>query len=103
MKNSSEDRRKINNELNTRSYNQRSKKILKRHTPKELLDKLAIDFYCECSDDSCQARVAMTLDEYEKLHKSQTMFVIAPGHQSPTVEKVTKKQSDKLVVEKYAL
>lgn len=103
MKNSSEARRQINNELKARSHNQRAKKILKAHTPKESLDGLKIDFYCECSDDTCNARVPLTIQEYDKVHKSPAAFVLAPGHQSPMVEKVTKTADDHIVVEKYAL
>jgi hypothetical protein len=103
MKNSPDARRQINNELKARGHNQRAKKILEEHTPKEALDTLTVDFYCECSDAACNARVPLTFEEYDKLHSSEAAFVLAPGHQSPAVEKVTKANDDHMVVEKYAL
>jgi hypothetical protein len=89
MKNSSDSRRQINNELKARSHNQRAKKILEEHTPKEALDTLTVDYYCECSDDNCTARVPLTFNQFEKLHKSPAA--------------VTKTADDHIVVEKYAL
>ena len=103
MKNSSNARRKINNELKTRSHNQRVEKILDEHTPDEVHDELKVDFYCECSDDTCTVWVPMTFEEYEKLHNSPAKFVLAKGHQSAMVEKVVKAKGDHIVVKKYAL
>ena len=77
--------------------------MLTRHTPEEFHDDLKIDFYCECSDESCAARVPMTFEEYETLHDTPAKFVLAKGHQSPMVEKVTKVEANRIVVDKYAL
>jgi hypothetical protein len=103
MKNSSNARRMVNNELKTRSRNKRVKKILLEHTPPDAKNDLTVDFYCECSDDACNVRVPMTFEEYEKLHSSPNKFVLAKGHQSPLVEKVTETDGNTIVVEKYAL
>lgn len=103
MNNSSEARRQINNELKARSHNQQAKKTLEQITPEEIKDELKIDFYCECSDETCTSRVPMTLEEYDTLHNTPARFVITTGHHSPMVEKVTKIQADRAVVEKYAL
>src|SRR5690242_18207905 len=100
MKNSSNARRQINTELRTRSHNTRVKKMLEEHAPIEVQDDLVVDFYCECSDDNCNDRVPMTLQEYEKLHNSPAKFVLSPGHQSPMVEKVLKEEPDHTVVKK---
>jgi hypothetical protein len=103
MKNSSNARRQINNELKTRSHNQRVKKTLEHHAPDEVQDELVVDFYCECSDDTCTERIPMTFQEYDELHNSPAKFVLAPGHQSPMVEKVVKADGERTVVKKYAL
>lgn len=103
MKNSSHNRRLINNELKTRAANQRVKRVIEHHTPQEEQEKLKIDFYCECSRADCQERVTMTLEDYEKIHADGAAFAIAPGHEAPTVERVKQKRGDIAVVEKYAL
>src|SRR6476469_7638949 len=102
MKNSSSARQQVNIELKTRNHNQRVKKILQNHTPEEVQSDLKIDFYCECSDDSCTKRVPMTFKEYDDLHNSPARFVLVKGHQSPMVEEVVKTDSGHLVVDKYA-
>lgn len=103
MKNSSNARRLVNSELKTRSHNKRVKKILAEHTPVEVQNELNVDFYCECSSDTCTVRVPMTFQEYDELHDSPAKFVLAKGHQSPMVERVTLDEPTLTVVEKYAL
>ena len=103
MKNSSDSRRQINNELKSRAHNQRAKQILEHHVPDEVHKELKIDFYCECSDDTCTARVPLTFKEFDKLHSNPATFVLAPGHHSPAIEAIKKKGDDYFVVEKYAL
>lgn len=103
MQNSSSARNQINTELAVRAGNRRVKRVIKDHTPQEEQPGLKIDFYCECSDPSCSARLALTLEQYEKLHDEQSRFIIAKGHATPTVEKVVKTKHSLQVVEKYAL
>jgi hypothetical protein len=62
-----------------------------------------IEFMCECSDLNCEAKVKMSIKEYETLHKKQNRFVIAKGHKSPTVEKTVKRTKELEVVEKPQL
>lgn len=103
MDNSNSSRRQINTELATRATNRRLRKVIREHTPSEEQDGLKLDFYCECSDPSCEERLALTLEQFEALHDQQSHFVIAKGHQSPSVEKVVKTKHNLQVVDKYAL
>ncbi|MBC7581672.1 hypothetical protein H7097_02260 [Aeromicrobium sp.] len=103
MKNSTEARRQVNNELKTRSHNMQVKKVLEHHTPQEVQNELSIDFYCECSSESCNARVPMSFEEYDDLHSTPARFVLAVGHESPMVEKVTSTDEGLIVVDKYSL
>lgn len=93
----------INAELVVRSRNVQSKNVIKRHTPTEFQPNLIIDFLCECSDLTCDERVPLTLEQYEKHHDQATHFVIVKGHEEPKVEKVHKHADGIAVVEKYAL
>src|ERR671925_589013 len=44
------------------------------------------DFICECANRDCDARVALTLAEYEEARKDPTHFVIHPGHEFAEIE-----------------
>jgi hypothetical protein len=103
MQNSHDNRRKINAELAVRGANKRLRNVIEKHTPPEEQGRLKIDFYCECSDDDCREHLSLTLAQYENLHDKKSQFVIAKGHQSPSVEKVIKTKHGLQVVEKYAL
>ena len=96
-------RQKINVELAVRAANKKSSRLLKHHIPPEEQENLKIDFICECSDPACEARISLTLKEYEKLHSDVARFVIAKGHTEPQVEKVHHETPNSTVVEKYAL
>ena len=93
----------INVELAARAINIDSKDKLKAYMPDELHDSALIDFYCECSDEECEARVSLTLDAYEALHNTKARFVITKGHDQPKVEKVHRNINNISIVEKYAL
>src|SRR6185295_9472895 len=38
------------------------------------------EFFCECHDPACGARVTVPLDEYEDVRAQSTLFVHAPDH-----------------------
>jgi hypothetical protein len=46
------------------------------------------DFLCECGNEACLARVALTPGEYERVRADPTHFVVKPGHMAPDVEDV---------------
>jgi hypothetical protein len=45
-----------------------------------------IHFVCECSDTSCEQRVDLTVEEYNKLRSMERCFVVIKGHQQPDIE-----------------
>jgi hypothetical protein len=46
------------------------------------------DFICECANRDCDARVAVTIAEYERVRSEPTNFLIHPGHEFPEIESV---------------
>jgi hypothetical protein len=64
-------------------------------------DKMVLQFYCECSDANCKERIAMTLSEYEKLHKDRSHFIVLPKHETKSIEKIVSKNDDYNVVDKF--
>jgi hypothetical protein len=51
-------------------------------------DALFSSFVCECLDESCAERVAVTLQEYEWIRSDSNSFFVVPGHQVAAVEEV---------------
>jgi hypothetical protein len=58
------------------------------------------DFICECADPHCSHRITARLDEYERVRKDATHFLVAPGHDEPCLERVVARQPDYRIVEK---
>lgn len=60
------------------------------------------DFICECANRDCDARVSMTIAEYEAVRGVPTHFLIHPGHELREVETVVLETPRYAVVEKRA-
>jgi hypothetical protein len=58
------------------------------------------DFLCECADPGCTDRILLTNEQYEEVRAKPTRFVLAPGHASPEIEHVVKREDEHVVVEK---
>ena len=56
-------------------------------------------FQCECGNTSgCDARVQMSLAEYERLRAGRRSYAVAPGHELPGLEPVLERSERYLVV-----
>ncbi|HET9098330.1 MAG TPA: hypothetical protein VFN51_01815 [Candidatus Saccharimonadales bacterium] len=75
--------------------NQPEFKVSTRH------DSSLFSFYCECADENCAERISMTLAEYKNIHKNRKRFVIVPGHEVKSLEKVVMTRTGFTVVEKF--
>ena len=82
-----------------REVNERVKQI------NEAFDSLVPlgDWICECGNDGCAQRVALTSDEYHAVRKVETHFAVAPEdrHLFPEVERVVQRHERYWVVEKF--
>lgn len=58
------------------------------------------DFICECANRDCDARVALTIAEYESVRAEPTHFFIHPGHDLAEVETVVRETERFAVVRK---
>jgi hypothetical protein len=47
-----------------------------------------VEFLCECGDDDCVERIALTPAEYERVRADPVLFAVAAGHVVPQVERV---------------
>jgi hypothetical protein len=59
-----------------------------------------IEFHCECGGEDCDARVTMTTEEYERVHRERDRFVVARGHHTPAIENVVEEGDRYCVVDK---
>ena len=58
------------------------------------------EFVCECADENCVERIELHPDEYESVRGDASQFVIVPGHQVETIERVVSENDRFMVVEK---
>jgi hypothetical protein len=104
------ERRLAENELIFRQANQKVQKSLKRlqqlaakeDNPELYAHKGDVHFYCECADEKCSQRIALSPSEYEELHQNRSQFILIPGHEVVEVERVLFETPRYEVVEKYA-
>jgi hypothetical protein len=61
------------------------------------------DFFCECADPQCTARITLTAADYEWVRAKPTRFVLARGHTAPEIEQVVEREGDHVVVEKLGV
>ncbi len=59
------------------------------------------DFVCECADPECTHRVTAALEDYEDVRAEPTHFLLAPGHDEPSVERVVERTGEYHVVDKF--
>ncbi len=59
-----------------------------------------IDFVCECSSAGCSKVVSVSRAEYEAVREGPSTFVVASGHEDPSIEDVLVRHTEFSVVEK---
>ena len=59
-----------------------------------------IDVLCECVDDRCTERLAVTADDYERVRARPRWFLVRPDHMIPGLERIVWEGDHFVVVEK---
>jgi hypothetical protein len=57
-------------------------------------------FICECMDETCDAKVSLTVEEYEHVRSDSNSFFVLPGHELPEVEATSESNGRYLIVHK---
>jgi hypothetical protein len=57
---------------------------------------------CECGNDGCFERVALTKADYAAIRASAVRFVLLPGHELPALERVVERRDGYVVTERAA-
>jgi hypothetical protein len=59
------------------------------------------DFYCECGrEGGCSTKIALTLEEYERVRGQDDRFALARGHETPALERVVEENDRFVIVDK---
>ena len=69
---------------------------------RELAERFALEsavFLCECSTKDCGEFIALDFDQYKAIRSLPTLFVVAPGHETPQVENVVETNDRYALVE----
>jgi hypothetical protein len=64
------------------------------------LENQPLDLVCECGDQNCVERIAVSREEYERLRADPTHFAVYPGHDQPDVDAVIDRRDGYDVVRK---
>ena len=59
-----------------------------------------LEVLCECSREECAETIELELNEYESVRSLATHFVISPGHETDTIERVIERRPAYSIVEK---
>jgi hypothetical protein len=57
-------------------------------------------YVCECLDTECVEQIAIPHDEYRRIRRHPTEFIVIPGHELLEVEEVVHREERWLVVRK---
>jgi hypothetical protein len=88
--------------LNEALFRQVNERLLEISTQFGILDNTP-EFVCECPDDTCTDRISLSVGDYERLRANPRQFVVLPGHEAPTVERIVADRGSYRVVEKVGV
>jgi len=72
------------NETLFREVNERIEDLALTHDDEDHI----YEFLCECSNAHCDLRLSVPLSTYERARADSAVFIVAPGHDLPEIEKV---------------
>lgn len=90
------------NEAVFREVNERVQALEQSMSLRDIVDDPVelVEFFCECGDLACMAKIPLRQREYEEVRAHPARFFVAAGHQIPAVERVVSTTDRFLVVEK---
>jgi hypothetical protein len=58
---------------------------------------------CECSQPDCMTQIEIAPDAYERVRAFPTRFIVIPGHETPSVERVVETHDGYVIAETYGI
>jgi hypothetical protein len=92
-------RRLAENELVLKEANEEIEREAQEEASEGGIRDPELEFFCACGRPDCDAKLLLTLSEYEAASKPD-QFIVAPGHDNPQIEQVVETKDRYLVVEK---
>lgn len=92
-------RRKVRNEAFTRGLNEKLESLVEQAAP-DPISRRPVDFFCECAMAACTERIRLTMGQYDAIHARRDDFIVRPGHEDRSVERVVESEPGFLVVRK---
>jgi len=86
--------RAAQNELVFRAVNEQIVKMTDRFRA-QLAD---IDIVCECANTSCVGTILINAYEFAKIERVEGRFLVLPGHEDESVERVVERLEDYVIV-----
>jgi hypothetical protein len=95
--------RQARNEALIRQVNEQIERLDKAVDPEG--ETLRFEFLCECGaggdgDVRCEARIEMTLVEYEEVRQQDDRFALLPGHETEALEDEVQRTERFVIVDK---
>jgi hypothetical protein len=95
--------RQARNEALIRQVNEQIERLDKAVDPEG--ESLRFEFLCECGaggdgDVRCEARIEMTLVEYEEVRQQDDRFALLPGHETEALEDEVQRTERFVIVDK---
>lgn len=85
------------NEALFREVNENIAKLEERLGP-DTFDPLQV--VCECASKGCETKLEISYEEYSRVRDHHDHFVVARGHEDPSVERVLEEHRDYMIVQK---
>ena len=92
--------RRVQNETLFREVNERVDELAVGLAGVAEPDEFLSGFICECGSDTCVELVQVAHSQYEAVRRDPSRFIVLPGHDDPTVERVVDRNDRFWVVEK---
>jgi hypothetical protein len=93
--------RRVKNETLFREVNERVLELAVGFAGAGEPDEFLNGFVCECGRDNCVELVQVSRAQYEAVRSDPRRFVVVPGHEDVTVERVVERRGRYWVVEKF--
>ena len=95
--------RRAENEVIFKAHNQFILEQVNNILPESNKPTFKIAFICECSDEACQKKIALTVRDFRRHTMNPRRFIIKPGHEQPDIEQVIDRRRGYELVEKFEL
>lgn len=94
-------KRRAQNEALFREVNERIQEVSTGFSGYGESDSLLAGFVCECSREDCTEALEVTHARYEAVRDDPRRFLVLPGHEDMTVDRVVERHGGFVVVQKF--